>query len=270
HEESFLDDLFVQENFVFFVFLRDLRGSVARRVSRLPAASGSAGLQACPTAAGSPEGLRYRKLSGCADARLQPSRYVPEPRRHEVETKSTKNPFWTTSFYKRTSCSSSLFRDLRGSVARRDGRSERAADADVDGAAVHAERRLARERLDAVERIDGAVAVGEHVEQVLRAGGERVAGPVQRDLDVGQPPGAVLLVVGGVEREAAERAVARRGDGRAERAVPPVAADPRVVVRLAALDPPPLDPIEQHRLEPGELRRRRHRTDDLGPRVTVA
>ena len=39
------------------------------------AASGSAGLQACPRAAGSPEGLRYRKLSGGTDARLKPSRY---------------------------------------------------------------------------------------------------------------------------------------------------------------------------------------------------
>src|SRR5260370_17803321 len=43
------------------------------------------------------------------------------------------------------------------------------AHAAVDRAAVHAERRLARERPDAGEGVHGPVAIGKHAEHVLRA-----------------------------------------------------------------------------------------------------
>ena len=79
-----------------------------------------------------------------------------------------------------------------GTITRRETRersagSERPSQPRVERPAVHAERRLARKRLDAVERVDGGVAVRKHVEQVLRAGGQRVAADAVRRLDVGQP-----------------------------------------------------------------------------------
>ena len=70
---------------------------------------------------------------------------------------------------------------------------------DVERSAVHAERRLARKRLDAVERVDGRVAVRKHVEQILRARGQRVAGDPIRRLEIGQPLRRVLLIVGWIQ-----------------------------------------------------------------------
>src|SRR5258708_35742130 len=75
------------------------------------------------------------------------------------------------------------------------------AHAAVDRAAIHAERRLARERLDAVEGVHGRVAIGKHVEQVLRAGAQQDT----RRQAVGRPPAgqpflAEALVARGVCR----------------------------------------------------------------------
>ena len=64
---------------------------------------------------------------------------------------------------------------------------ERPADAAVQRPAVHAERRLAWERLDPVEGIDGRIAVREDVEEVLDSRGQRVPSNAVGGFDVGQP-----------------------------------------------------------------------------------
>src|SRR5258708_8024884 len=145
------------------------------------------------------------------------------------------------------------------------------AHAAVDRAAVHAERRLARERLDAVEGVHGRVAIGKHAEHVLRADAQQeTRGQAVGRLEVGQPFRAEDLVVGGISGEAAELTVAAQQDIRPPLVALPVGAGAQAVVRLAALNPAPLDALEQHLIEAGALSRRGPRAHDFRPRVVIA
>jgi hypothetical protein len=84
----------------------------------------------------------------------------------------------------------------------------RPADSGIYGPSIHAEWRLAGERLNAVEGIDRRVAIGKHIEHVRRAGCKPVLPHSIRRLEVREPLRRVLLVVRRIQREAAKGAVA--------------------------------------------------------------
>src|SRR5262245_30882367 len=101
---------------------------------------------------------------------------------------------------------------------------------------------MARERLNAIEGIDGRVAVRKDVEQILDADCQEVACGTERRFDVGQPLCAEFLVVRRAQREATELSVLGDVDVETEPFSPPVTIEPETVAWLAALDAPPLDP----------------------------
>src|SRR4029079_1534981 len=97
-------------------------------------------------------------------------------------------------------------------------------DTCIKRAAVHAKRRLARERLNAVERVHRGVAIGKDVEEIFDTDGQRRVPDAIRRFDIGQPLRAIRLIVRRTQREAAERTVARDIEVHTQLVAAPVAA----------------------------------------------
>src|SRR5207253_5690984 len=146
----------------------------------------------------------------------------------------------------------------------RETTSERIRRADVDVPAVETEGRVARIREDAEVEVRRDVLVGEIVEEVFRAGGQRDPREPIRQLEVEDPFRAEGLVVRRVRAvDRAVRSVAAAPGGRAPIAAPPVRRQAQVVFRLSTRQPALLEPIEEDRLEGGQLRRSRGDPRDL-------